>query len=277
MNFKQLGIPFDEDILIIGDTHATWGELNRIISTKKPSIVLQVGDFGWWPKFHNTTKISSGKYKLDHNFRAPPADMPWLSGMRQEMPWDQYGVKPGKSKIYFCPGNHEDWEDLELKATSDNPVQVEVMPAVFYMPRCSTLKLPDGRVILFMGGATSTDKEYRTYRYDWFPEESIKQKDIYNLPDVDIDIVVSHTSPQEFKRGLFNKSTDYRQRDPYWLEKFSDPSCHALSHVLRRYKPSLWFFGHYHVVRTSMWLKTRWFALNKVNSTGWWVNLPKGA
>lgn len=146
---------------------------------------------------------------------------------------------------------------------------------VFYMPKCSTLKLPDGRTILFMGGAHSIDKEYRQYRYDWFPEEIIKQKDIYNLPDIDIDIVVSHTSPQEFKRDLFEASGDYRQRDPYWLEKFNDPSCHALSHVLRKYKPSLWFFGHYHLVKTSMWLKTRWFALNKVSDTGWWTYLPK--
>jgi hypothetical protein len=275
MNFKQLGIEFDKSIIIIGDTHASWREINTIISSKKPEIVLQVGDFGWWPKFHNTTKISSDKYKTDPNFYSPPPDKPWLNGMRRELPWNQYGVKPGNGKIYFCPGNHEDWEDLESKATSDNPIQVEVMPNVFYMPRCSTLKLPDGRTILFMGGAVSVDKEHRTYRYDWFPEETIKQKDIYNLPDVDIDIVVSHTSPQEFKKDLFAGSKDWHQYDPYWLEKFNDPSCHALSHVLRKYTPSLWFFGHYHVVKTSTWLKTRWFALNKANDTGWWTYLPK--
>lgn len=246
---------FDKSIIVCGDLHGVWGPINSLINKKNPKIVLQCGDFGFWPQFHNTSVLST-EYK---------------SGTRRYKKWDQYGLKPDNSRIYFCPGNHEDWEALNLLATSDNPTHVEIAPDVFFMPRCSTLRLPDGRNILFMGGADSTDKAWRRNRYDWFSEEIITQKDIYNLPNTDIDIVISHATPQDFKTDLYLDSQDYRQFDSYWLEKFKDPSCQALSSVLNKYKPKLWFFAHYHVSKTSTFRGTRWFALNMSCETGWWT------
>ena len=51
------------------------------------------------------------------------------------------------------------------------------------------MALPDGRTVLFMGGALSVDKAWRTPGYDWFPEESITTGDLDRLPDVHVDIV----------------------------------------------------------------------------------------
>lgn len=267
MNFKNIeGMEFDKSVLILGDLHGVWRKVNTLIAKYKPTTVLQVGDFGWWPRFHKTTHISTGVYRYDQ-----------LYGYKKQMPFNQYGLKPGKSKVYFCAGNHEDWEDLNRKADSYNPIHVEVFDNVFYMPRCSILVLPDGRNVLFMGGAASTDKEYRQYRYDWYPEETITQADIYNLPeDINIDIVISHTSPSWFKQELFEKSDDWKQSDSYWLEKFRDSSCLALDVVWERYRPSLWFFGHYHIAKYGQYRNTKWFALNKETDVGWWMFLPKG-
>jgi len=66
------------------------------------------------------------------------------------------------------------------------------------MKRGSVLKLPDKRNILFIGGALSIDKKQRTIGYDWFPQETISQKNIFELPDEKIDIVISHTAPKYF-------------------------------------------------------------------------------
>ena len=266
ISFKRDGVELDKSVLVLGDLHGVWRKVNSLIASKKPEIVMQTGDFGWWPKFHKTTKISTNVHRIDPMY-----------GIRKETGWNQYGLKPGKAKFYFTPGNHEDWEDLNLLATSDDPVPQEVMPNVFYMPRCATLTLPDGRRVLFIGGAKSTDKEYRRYRYDWYPEENITDRDIANLPAEKVDIVVSHTCPNEFKSeiNLRLSSTDYRVRDSYWLEKWRDSSCQALSIVLEYYKPELWFFGHFHIAMTSYWKDTTWFALNKESSDGWWTYLPK--
>lgn len=266
MNFKHIkGMDFDRSVLILGDIHNTWRKTNFLIAKYKPTTVLQCGDFGWWPRFHKTTNLSHGTYRVDH-----------MTGIRKAAPFNQYGIRTGDTKIHFCAGNHEDWEDLNSRADSFNPISVELYKNVFYMPRCSTLKLPDGRNVLFMGGAMSTDKEWRRYRYDWYPEEVITQADVYNLPDVEIDIVVSHTSPSWFKQELFEKADDWKQSDAYWLEKFRDPSCLALDVVWEKYRPSLWFFGHYHIVKYGNYRNTKWFALNKETDTGWWTFLPKG-
>lgn len=250
----------------MGDLHHTWQRPNMLIAKHRPSIVLQCGDFGWWPKWHKTTHASHGTSRRDP-----------MTGIRRAAPFNQYGLRTGDAKVYWCPGNHEDWEELNRLADSYNPTPVEVHKNIFYMPRCSTLDLPDGRKVLFMGGAASTDREYRRYRYDWYPEEVITQADIYNLPeDIEVDIVVSHTSPSWFKTELFEKSDDWKQTDSYWLEKFRDPSCLALDVVWERYRPSLWFFGHYHVAKMGKYRNTRWFALNKEMDTGWWTFLPRG-
>lgn len=266
MNFKNIeGMEFYRSTLILGDLHGVWRKTNFLIAKYKPTIVMQCGDFGWWPRFHKTTHISHGTYRTDP-----------MTGIKQPAPFNQYGMRTGVAKVYFCPGNHEDWEDLSSRADSFNPAIVELFKNVFYMPRCSTLDLPDDRRVLFMGGAASTDKSYRKYRYDWYPEETITHADVLNLPDVEVDIVVSHTSPNYFKTELYENSGDWRQSDSYWLEKFKDPSCLALDAVYEKYRPKLWFFGHYHVSKFGHYQDCRWFALNKESNTGWWTFLPRG-
>lgn len=266
MNFGQTGLAFDKNIIAVGDLHGVWRSLNILTAKHKPSIILQAGDFGWWPKFDNTTKISTNVWRHQLGNTLAP---------KTETKWRQDGLRLGFTKLYFCPGNHEDWVDLDSKATSSNPVPVEVMSNIFYMPRCSTLDLPDGRRVLFMGGASSIDKSERVPFYDWFPQEVITLNDFGCLPDTNIDIVVSHACPIEFKEQLNEGSDDWRVRDSYWLSKFGDPSCHYLSKVLHKYNPKYWIFGHYHVCKTGKSYNTTWFALNKTETTGWWTFLPR--
>jgi len=37
-------------ILITGDIHNDFGELNELINKKRPDLVICCGDFGYWPK-----------------------------------------------------------------------------------------------------------------------------------------------------------------------------------------------------------------------------------
>lgn len=216
-------------IIVCGDTHGYWNTLNELIREEKPDILLQVGDFGYWEK------------------------IPQFSIKK---------IEPLNSKIYFCPGNHENWHLLnELK---DNQLTEHIR----YMPKGSTLRLPDGRNILFMGGADSVDKGWRTPGYDWFPEELINERDMGNLPNEDIDIVISHTCPLEFDM----KST-------YGTgEKLHDPSREYLSQILKRYKPKEWYFGHWHifshgVVKFNDNKECRWISLNECLSDNWWIEI----
>jgi len=242
----------DKDIIVAGDIHGMWRYLNTLINKKKPKYILQVGDFGWWPRQH----VKSRKPRIHH-------------GMKYR-PFDQYGLKVGKTEVFWCPGNHEDWEELELRKA----IPSEIMPNVFYMRRGSTIQLADGRIILFMGGALSIDRNSRTAGIDWFPQEIIPYSEIYKLEhnEVDkVDIVVSHTCPLEFEPKL-------RDKIPYngWEYKFEDPSQQVLSTILDMYKPSLWYFGHFHIHMEGQYDNTKWFCMNDVPNTKWWRYLDNG-
>jgi len=227
-------------IIVAGDLHGYWGPLNTLIDKRKPGIVLQCGDFGWWPKFHNQK-----------------TDVDRIDKKR----WNLYGLKPQKTKIYFCPGNHEDWEDLLLKG--DLPY--EVMPNVFYMPRTTIFTLPDNRTVLFMGGAASIDRNYRTQGVDWFPQELIPYAEFYKLQELNvpkIDIVISHTCPMEFAPML--------QKVGVFRYNFHDSSQEVLSAILQEYTPDLWYFGHFHAGVTGKYNNTNWYCLNDIPNINWW-------
>ena len=217
------------NIIVTGDIHGKFNYLNALINKYKHKLdlVLCCGDFGYWPSMcKDHKKINT------------------------------HGVP-----VLWCDGNHEDhWSLRALKDT-------EISENVFYMPRGATYKLEDGRTILFMGGAFSIDWQTRLVGRDWFPaEEVITQTDMMDLPDVKVDIIVSHTCPSEL----------YGEMIPYYTGRDLEPSNHALSELWKIYKPDLWFFGHWHHHKEGNLGDTKWCALDFAGSGGrWWKWIPE--
>lgn len=203
-------------IAVCGDIHGNFGPLNTFMNKHKDhlDIILQCGDFGYWPR---------------------------------EIFYYQHPLKNGEIKIFWCDGNHEDHEEIKRIDESG-----EVYPNVYYMKRGSVLVLPDGRKVLFIGGGLSIDKQYRTPGFDWFPEETITERDLINLPDDDIDIVISHTAPTEF--NCIDRH----------LEWMYDRSRDALSYVLRKYRPKLWYFAHMHLYKEGVFEGCKWTCLGAI-------------
>lgn len=165
------------------------------------------------------------------------------------------------AKLYWCPGNHENWWYLQENYGRRSIHVAECAPDVYYCPIGSIIVLPDGRSVMFMGGAESIDKDQRTVGFDWFPEEVLGYADVIDLPYQKVDIVISHTCPTEF---------DMVGRVVTAVDKFKDPSKEALSVVLNYNRPDLWYFGHYHKYATGYVKGCRWYALSMPTLTGWW-------
>lgn len=202
-------------IIIMGDIHADFGALNTFINKQRPDMILQCGDFGWWPHRHGTEKITRNRR------------------------FDQYGIKLGDTKLYWCDGNHENHDDLQERVATApiGPVEIPV-PGCHYMRRGSVLTLPDGRNVLFFGGAMSTDKEGRTEGDDWWSGEVPTSVDLeYARAEVAahggrVDIVISHTAPVAFLQQLPKKEIDQdRLTDPTvaLLDNFSQDQAGALA------------------------------------------------
>jgi hypothetical protein len=216
--------------LIVGDIHNEFGKLNGLINRKHPDLVICCGDFGYWP------------------------DVNWASPLSI--------IRPQGSTILWCDGNHENHWRLQQRDKD------EMEPGVIYMPRRSTYTLEDGRVLMFMGGADSIDRDLRTIGVDWFPDEIIKQSDLYDLPDIKVDIFITHTCPEELVGEMLK----------YDSSKFADPSPRALSELWKTYKPDLWYFAHWHVYKELDMFGTKCFALGTCSypNKKWWIWLPEG-
>ncbi len=226
-------------VLVCGDIHGVWSYLNILMNRRRPDVILQCGDMGYWPNFHDVVSDGTGKKK-----------------------WNLFGIRNRNTKVYWCDGNHEN--HLSLKKLGN--CSSDLGPETFYMKRGSTLRLSDGRNVLFFGGARSTDRECRHIGVDWFPEETISTIDLNDLPDEEVDIVVSHTCPEEFDMGGWEHTT----RGPVYKDKLDDPSRKALSYILEKYRPNLWYFAHFHEYKEGSYIDCKWKCLNMANHTGWW-------
>jgi len=230
--------------LMVGDLHGEWSDLNNLINHKRPDNIIQLGDWGWWPHFH-------GKKGL----------------LPRGKIFDQFGVRNVqnnlKTNIYWIPGNHCNWDDLKC-LTDYEPV--EIQEGITYCPFGTVLEV-NGYNILCCGGASSIDKDTRIERTSWWKDEIISQEDMDNLPDCNIDIVISHTIPESFFKYI-----------PIHKLKKRDPSIIALEMILNKYRPRMWFSGHFHHylkkdVKTSygycLWTS---LAMPKINQK-WWCKL----
>ena len=215
------------NILIVGDIHGMWTTLNVLINRKRPDLVLQCGDFGHFP--HLEVKIRQNRKGANHFTPAAYVKLDLGRGRRTE--------------LRFCDGNHEDHDDLRRLADGKREA-VEMAPGLFYQPRGSTLTLPDGRVVLFMGGGKSADWRLRTEGRDWFPQEIITAEDVADLPDK-VDIVISHIAPRRFSIRKFPGGGGYDE-ERRGLDTTPDPSREPLDKILDHCRPSRWFCGHYH-------------------------------
>ena len=229
-------------VIVCGDIHGKWGPINTLINQKHPDIILQCGDFGWWPHFHGKTGLGSGIF-------------------------DQYGIRNGSTKIYWAPGNHENWDDLDKYGYSIT----EVAQNVFYCPFGSTITLPNDDVVMFCGGARSIDADSRIEGISWWRQEVITRQDFNHLLDEvsvpNVDIMISHTVPNSFIEAA--------KWDRFNVEKYRDSSTTALQAIFEIYKPKRWFSGHFHNWKKMLIGGCRWESLTIPGDGTWWTYLDK--
>lgn len=217
-------------ILILGDVHGEWLAANKLIRKvckRNPGIthIIQVGDLGdHWPK------MKPGAFTR----WKPDTDLP----------------------VHWLDGNHDNHTVLKKHGGTQNP-------RLIYQPRGSVLEI-DGYRMMFFGGATSVDKDFRLREMAkpghpdiWWPEESITRAEFDRAlaQKGPIHAVFSHDRPDNLPFDLSPLPIDIGRSDRV-----------ALEGVWEQFKPPFWFFGHYHFHASGVHEGTEWTLCPAVSS-----------
>ena len=215
-------------ILVLGDVHGCWADLNITIVRaleQCPDIdaMVQVGDFGYaWP---GTKPFAFSKSFMDQSCIDKASAIPF----------------------YWLDGNHENHNQLDADGGA-------WQPGMTYQPRGSIREFGDKRA-MFFGGASSIDKEYRIQDKSWWPQESITYGQILKAMETEgpIDIMFTHEHPLSFPYGSYTK-------------EFGRADKQALDALREKFRPKWWFFGHHHDFQEGETSGTRWMCAPIIES-----------
>lgn len=238
-----------KSIYVIGDVHGEVDTLNEMLKLLEPEVAILLGDVGLFWNHQNYVYSSMSSIAIPHG-------KPKFS----EYAFQQ--IDSSKTKIFWLMGNHEEFNYVEKNWGRVGKEPIEIKPNLFYCPIGSTLSI-NGKECLFIGGALSIDKEYRTMDVDWFKQEELNSEDFSFIEKFvegkKIHTIFSHTCPHHFtilaphdKRG----------------HKFEDNSCKILRDVRESIQPDYWFFGHWHRFKGGYCGNTTWQCINTI-SEGW--------
>lgn len=172
-------------LAFIGDIHGDFRMLRaRVAGLEPDTIVIQVGDFGFWPGLIE-------RWQPIEHLNAP---------------------------VYAIEGNHEYFPMLR-----DIEKPTEIADGLVYVPR-GTVLVFDDHTIGFMGGASTIDWKWRQYKVDWFPnDEVVTEADIARMDGIDrVDMLVAHTPPQSLIKKHFDRKLPVMFGVPDWHDPSAD-------------------------------------------------------
>lgn len=161
-------------------------------------------------------------------------------GRDNEDEWWQKWLNEKNFTTLFIDGNHENHNKLD-----EMPVEIwnggkvhKLKDSVYHLMRGQVFEI-DGLKFFTMGGAESTDKEYRKENVSWWaremPSDEEYQEALMNLDryNWEVDYVITHASPDNIQ---------YRICPWYKHNKLSN----FLFTIDKDLKFKHWYFGHYH-------------------------------
>jgi predicted phosphodiesterase len=212
-------------MFILGDIH---GNFNQIVNfcrrneSKQPINLIQLGDFGagFSPDF-----LDDMEYLNEHLF--------------------EYNVT-----LYVIRGNHDNPKFFNGKYNWSN---------LKLLKDYTVLDL-EGKKILLIGGATSIDRNHRTENISWWSDE-IFRLDIKKIKKLkDIDIVVTHTTPNFANPISLNSLVLlFAQDDSNLISDltFERSELKRLYDILSENNEiKHWFYGHFHNTNTEEYNNT---------------------
>lgn len=198
--------------LFLGDSHTSTSFIIQALDLAKTlgiSRVFQVGDFGWWPRATNGQAFIKNVAEYTKKIGVP---------------------------LYWIPGNHEDWNDVQNRYDTSNEKFIRYQKSDLYLIRNGASWDWDSLRFGTLGGAYSIDRGRRAKDWDWFeaevPDDSL-------IPGIGIvDVLVTHEAPVVppaiYAAGEFRRVLE------------SAESQDTIYRAMLSSKPQLLIHGHWH-------------------------------
>jgi len=196
-----------------------------------------------WEKL-NTTRFPEQKNLTKDDYLIILGDFGGIWGDEGE---DRYIIKTYEKRNFttlFIDGNHENHDLLD-----SYPVEEwhggkihKISNSVFHLMRGQVFEI-DGKTFFTMGGAESTDKQYRKEGVSWWAREmpSIEEYEeaVVNLEKHGgkVDCILTHCAPEMTLAALNMPYVYFRSSNE--LTKFFDTLAQTIQF-------EDWYFGHYH-------------------------------
>jgi len=115
--------------------------------------------------------------------------------------------------------------------------------------------IADGNIesgVMFIGGALSIDRAYRTKDYSWWSDEELSQEKLDDMVELFTEakpkMIVTHECPEEIAIMIVSAMPHIGRNGPIKLDpRFDSRTRHALQDMFAAHQPKLWIFGHWHV------------------------------
>lgn len=175
----------------------------------------------------------------------------------------QKSVQIGDFGMGFNVGNDNDVErrlgDLEgdhrfIRGNHDSPSRCEKSP--FYIADGTV----EDDIIMYIGGALSIDKDWRTPGISWWEDEELSIQKLNDMIDlcekVKPTIMITHECPEFVASEIFSfYHGEYPSRTRQAFERMHDI-----------HQPDLWVFGHWHSRQTKIIQQTEFVCLDELQT-----------
>jgi hypothetical protein len=165
-------------------------------------------------------------------------------------------VQVGDYGMGFVPNEVTDIRYRFIRGNHDNPAVCREQPNYI---EDGTVEYVGDETIMYIGGAASIDRAYRTEGVSWWPDEECSYSEFLHFFDeymrVKPTIMITHECPEEVSNVLCRVNN---------MTKLPDKSLtrRAFQNMWENHKPKLWCFGHWHSSFDMSLLDTRFICLN---------------
>lgn len=195
--------------------------------------ILQCGDMGWFPDATRIDRATRKYAKEDPEelgvsmFFAPGAPER-DERLEETLLGDPASLSTVTAEVYWCHGNHEDFQALRQAVGTGNAVAVDRYRRLRWCRPGTVVEVAGVRVGVLGGGPElGADK-----RDD--PWKHIQQEDADALAEQRFDVLLTHPAPQ----GIGGESDDWGSARAREVVELAEPGWHFFAHHRRAIVPA---------------------------------------